>query len=72
MAMDTRRQQRQQEILLRVDEAAERLAIKPATLRARILKREIPFVRVGRSVRIKVSTIDALIADGEVAVRRSA
>jgi excisionase family DNA binding protein len=70
--MEKQRSQLSSETLLRIDEAADRLALKTATLRSRILKRQIPYVRIGRSVRIKSSVVDNLIASGEIPVRRSA
>jgi excisionase family DNA binding protein len=57
------------EKLLRVDEAAERLGLKPATIRARILKRQVPYVKLGRSVRLRESMIMAMIAAGEIPAR---
>jgi excisionase family DNA binding protein len=55
--------------LLRVEEVADRLGIKPATVRAKILGRIWPFVRIGRSVRIKESVILRLIEDNGVPAR---
>jgi excisionase family DNA binding protein len=43
--------------LLNVNEAAQLLGLKPATLRAWILRRKIEFVRVGRAVRIPAAAI---------------
>ena len=56
--------------LLRVPEAAERLGVRPSTLRFWIWQRRIDFVRVGRCIRIADETIDALIARGTVPARR--
>lgn len=48
--------------LLTVASAAERLAVKPATIRAWILRREkLEVVRVGRCVRITEASVQALI-----------
>ena len=47
--------------LLTLPEAAERLRLKPSTLRAWILKRRIPYVKLGSRVFIRRSDIEALI-----------
>jgi excisionase family DNA binding protein len=48
--------------LLTVEQAAERLGVKPATIRSWILKREkIEVVKVGRLVRIKESSLHDFI-----------
>jgi len=52
--------------LLTVDEAADLLRVKPSTIRAWVLKREIPFLHVGRLVRIRRSDIEALIEDSYI------
>jgi excisionase family DNA binding protein len=59
------------ERLLTVSEAAERTGYKPATVRAKILKREWPYCKVGRSVRLKESFLTRLIEDSEVPARAS-
>lgn len=48
--------------LLTVKQAADRLGLKPATIRRRILERRLTYVKLGRAVRIPVEVIDALIA----------
>jgi excisionase family DNA binding protein len=56
--------------LLAVDQAAELLGVKPATIRSWILKREkIETVKVGRLVRIKESSIQKLIDDNTISPR---
>jgi excisionase family DNA binding protein len=51
--------------LLRVNEAAERLGLKPSTIRKMILLRRIAIVRpTPRSVRISEATIEAIIQKG--------
>jgi excisionase family DNA binding protein len=53
--------------LLTVQEAAEYLGIKPATIRAWILRREkIEVVKVGRLVRITETSIQKLIDDNTI------
>lgn len=56
--------------LLTVQEAAEYLGIKPATIRAWILRREkIEIVKVGRLVRITEASIQKLIDDNTIPPR---
>ena len=48
--------------LLRVPEVAERLGLKPTTIRQMIFRRELPVVRpTRRAVRIREEDIEALI-----------
>ena len=47
--------------LLDVQEAAEYLKTTPATLRCRVSRRQVPFVKIGRSVRFRVSDLDKWI-----------
>lgn len=49
---------------LSVFEAESRTGRKASTWRADILKRRIPYVKIGRSVRIPESVIDDLIRSG--------
>jgi excisionase family DNA binding protein len=58
--------------LLTVPEAAALLRLKPSTIRAWTGRRKIPFVKLGRLVRIKRSDAEALIQAsrvGSLAVR---
>jgi excisionase family DNA binding protein len=55
--------------LLKVNEAAEMLGLKPSTLRAWILRRKIEFVRVGRAVRIPAVAIAQFIERNTVPAR---
>ena len=48
--------------LLTVAQVANRLGLKESTIRRRILDRRLPYVKLGRAVRIPVEEIDALIA----------
>jgi excisionase family DNA binding protein len=59
--------------LLAVEQAAERLGVKPSTIRSWILRREkIEVVKVGRLVRIKESSIQRFIEDNTVPPRENA
>jgi excisionase family DNA binding protein len=55
--------------LLTIAEAASLLTLKPSTLRAWILRRRIPFCKVGRLVRIRREDIEAVIASSLVPAR---
>jgi excisionase family DNA binding protein len=56
--------------LLTVRQAAERLALKEATIRAWLLRRQISSVRVGgRAVRIPCSEINRIISEGLIPAR---
>jgi excisionase family DNA binding protein len=56
--------------LLRVDDFAARLNIKPSTVRAWILRRRIAKVRLGsRAVRIPASEVSRLISEGLIPAR---
>ncbi len=50
--------------LFTVEETAIRLAVKPSTIRRRILEHRIDFVKIGRNVRIPESAIEKLIEGG--------
>lgn len=52
--------------LLSVREAAVALGLKTSTIRARLLRRKILFVRCGRSVRIPESVITEFITRNTV------
>lgn len=57
--------------LFRVEEAAEFLNLKPSTIRAWLLKRKLPFVRIGeRAIRIPRAALEELIACGTSPARR--
>ena len=55
--------------LLRIDEAAEILNLRPKTLRNLISLRQIESVRIGRNVRISSDTIAQLIEAGRTPVQ---
>jgi len=52
--------------LLKVDQAAELLNIRPSTLRSWLLKRRISSHRIGRSVRISSEEIEKLLRESQV------
>jgi len=52
--------------LLNVRDAARYLGTTPATLYTKIWRREIPFVKFGRSVRFDLKDLDALIEGSKV------
>ena len=55
--------------LLSVKEASEVLAVKPATIRAWLLRRKLPKVKCGRAVRIPAEAVDRFIAENTVPAR---
>lgn len=57
--------------LLTLAEAAIRLRLKVSTLRDWILKRRLPYVKVGRLIRIRRSDLEALIAANLVPAREA-
>jgi len=54
--------------LLTIPETAGLLRIKPSTVRAWVLRRKIPFCKIGRLVRIRRCDVEALLADSLVPV----
>lgn len=52
------------EKLLTVFECEARTGRKASTWRKAILRREIPYVKLGRSVRIPEEVVDRMITDG--------
>jgi excisionase family DNA binding protein len=55
--------------LLRIDEAAEATGHRESTWRKWILLRRVPFVKIGRSVRIESSVLERMLAEGRVPAR---
>ena len=49
------------EQLLTVGQTAARLGLKEATIRRYILERRIPYVKLGRAVRIPIEAVESLI-----------
>jgi excisionase family DNA binding protein len=54
------------ERLLTVAEFAAAIGWKPSTVRQEVWRREVEFVRVGRSIRFKPRTIQEMIERGTV------
>jgi excisionase family DNA binding protein len=52
--------------LLNVEEFAAAVGWKPATVRQKVWRREIEYVRMGRSIRFKPETAQKLIERGTV------
>ena len=57
--------------LFPIPEAAERLGLKPATVRFWVWTRRIEYVKVGRAVRIPESAIQRVIEQGTVPAQRA-
>jgi excisionase family DNA binding protein len=51
-------------LLLTVNEFAARTGWKPCTVRKKILRRELGYIKMGRSVRIPESELERLITNG--------
>jgi excisionase family DNA binding protein len=52
--------------LMTVEQFAEAVGLRPATVRQKVWRREIEFVRIGRAVRFKPETAEKLIEAGTV------
>lgn len=57
--------------LLTVDQVARLTGWRPATIRMKIWRRELPYIKLGRSVRFRESEIMKLIEGSEVPARVS-
>jgi excisionase family DNA binding protein len=55
--------------LLRLDECAERSEHKVSTWRAWVLRRKVPFYKLGRSIRIAESDLMRMIVSARVPAR---
>jgi excisionase family DNA binding protein len=55
--------------LLNVEEFAAEVGWKPATVRQKVWRREIEFIRMGRSIRFKRKTAEKLVDRGTVPAR---
>lgn len=49
-----------------VAEAAEELGLKPKTIRQKVWRREIEYIKVGGAVRIRAAVIDGMVEAGTV------
>jgi excisionase family DNA binding protein len=52
--------------LLTLNQFAELTGWKPSTVRQKVWRRQIDFVRMGRSIRFRPETLEQLIAEGIV------
>lgn len=52
--------------LMTVEQFGDAVGLKPATVRQKVWRREIEFVRIGRAIRFKPETAEKLIAAGTV------
>jgi excisionase family DNA binding protein len=52
--------------LMTVEQFADVVGLKPATVRQKVWRREIEFVRIGRAIRFKPETADKMIEAGTV------
>jgi excisionase family DNA binding protein len=66
---DKERPGREEVRLLNVREAARFLGTTDKTLYTKIWRREIPFIKIGRSVRFDVRDLEALIEQSRVKVQ---
>jgi excisionase family DNA binding protein len=66
MAGEREVRNREEVRLLNVREAAKFLGTTDKTLYTRIWRREIPFIKIGRSVRFDVRDLEALIDQSRV------
>ena len=55
--------------LMTVDQFADAVGLKPATVRQWVWRREIEFIRIGRAIRFKPETAEKLIEAGTVPAR---
>lgn len=50
--------------LLKVQDLAQKLNVKESWIRCRLLKRQIPFIKIGRHVRFDENEIDRWLSRG--------
>jgi excisionase family DNA binding protein len=55
--------------LLTVAEAAERLAVKPSTIRAWLAQRRLPCVHCGRAIRVPLEAVEQFISGHTIPAR---
>jgi excisionase family DNA binding protein len=56
--------------LFTVSETAQMLGLKEATVRVRIARRRLTFVKLGRSVRVPFSAIDDMVRNNTIPASR--
>jgi len=59
------------QVLLTINQAAERLNVSVYTIRAWVGQRRVDSVRLGRSVRVPATEIDRLVESGLTPARRT-
>ena len=52
--------------LMTVEQFAEAVGLRPATVRQKVWRREIEFIRIGRAIRFRPETAEKLIEAGTV------
>jgi len=52
--------------LMTVEQFAQAVGLKPATVRQKVWRREIEFVRIGRAIRFRPELVDKMIEQGTV------
>jgi excisionase family DNA binding protein len=56
--------------LLNVEQFAAAVGISPKTVRQKVWKREVEFVRVGRCIRFRPEMVEKLIEQGTIPARK--
>jgi len=56
-------------VLLNVQQVADALNLRPATIRAWLLRRKLPFVKCGRAIRIPADAVHQFIQRNTVPAR---
>jgi excisionase family DNA binding protein len=69
--MQSESQQEMQSQLLTISESARLLRLAPATIRDWTLKRKIPFVKIGRLVRLRREDVEEVIRRSIVPAQHS-
>jgi len=54
--------------LLNVEEFAAAIGLKPATVRQKVWRRQVEFIRIGRAIRFRPETVQRIIEQGTVPV----
>lgn len=56
--------------LMTVEQFAEAVGLRPATVRQKVWRREFEFVRIGRAIRFRPQSVEKLIEAGTVPARK--